>query len=193
MKILKLKKNNFEEIKNEAIRVIKEGGVAVLPTDTIYGLIADATNKKAVEKIYKIKKRDKRKPLPIFVKDIKEAKKYAKIDKEKEKFLKAVWPGKVTAILEKKKKRVYGTLKNLIGLRIPKYRLINEILKETNLPLTGTSFNISGKEPKKEVKKLIKEFYKMKPSPDLFIDGGNLKKNKPSIVIDLKSGKIIRS
>ena len=54
----------------EIIKLIKQGKVIVCPTDTVYGLIADATNKKAVEKIFKIKKRSLKNPVPIFVKDI---------------------------------------------------------------------------------------------------------------------------
>ena len=72
---MKLTKKNFEKIIKIAEKSIKEGKVLICPTDTVYGLIADATNKKAVEKIFKIKKRPLKKPIPIFVKDIKMAKK----------------------------------------------------------------------------------------------------------------------
>ena len=54
--------------------ILKKGGVVICPTDTVYGFLADATNKKAVDKIFKIKRRPKSKPLPIFVKDLKMAK-----------------------------------------------------------------------------------------------------------------------
>jgi len=79
------------KIIDQTVEELKKGKVIVCPTDTVYGLIADATNKKAVEKIFKIKKRPKNKPLPIFVRDLKMAKKLAEIDKNQEKFLKKVW------------------------------------------------------------------------------------------------------
>ncbi len=60
---------------------LKRGKVIVCPTDTVYGLVADATNKKAVDKIFEIKERLRAKPLPIFVKDLKMAKKFARINK----------------------------------------------------------------------------------------------------------------
>jgi len=82
-----------------AIKAIKKGKVLIFPTDTVYGLICDAKNKKAVEKIFKIKNRPKNKPLPVFVKNIEMAKKLAKISGKQEKFLKKVWPGRVTAVL----------------------------------------------------------------------------------------------
>jgi len=94
---------NFKEIVKIAVQSIKQGKVIVCPTDTIYGLIANVANKKAVERIFKIKKRSKKKPYPIFIKDLKQAKKIARIDKKQEKFLKRVWPGEITAVLKRKK------------------------------------------------------------------------------------------
>lgn len=170
----------------EAIKAIKQGKVIVCPTDTVYGLIADATSKKAVERIFKIKKRERKNPIPVFVKDIKMAKKLAKIDKKQEKFLKSVWPGKVTAVLEKKKtKKIYGVDKKTIALRIPRYRLVNELLKKLSLPLTGTSANISGKSSATEIKKILAQFKNQKYQPDLIINAGDLPRNKPSKVLDL--------
>ena len=68
MQIIKKEKINLKEI----VKMIKQGKVLVFPTDTVYGLVCDATNKKAVEKIFKIKKRSKKKPIPIFVKNLKQ-------------------------------------------------------------------------------------------------------------------------
>ncbi len=167
------------------IKAIKEGKVIVYPTDTVYGLIADATNKKAVNKIFKIKKRPKDKPIPIFVKDLKQAKKLAKIDKEQENFLEKVWPGKVTVILKRKKIKVYGVEERKIALRIPKYKLLLNLIKHVNRPLTATSANISGKPATTKIKEVINQFKKKKYQPDLIIDAGNLKQSRPSIVIDL--------
>ena len=76
MEIIKANKNNVDKI----ISALRKGAVLVLPTDTVYGLVCDASNKKAIEKIFIIKKRDKSKPLGIFVKDIKFVSKIAYID-----------------------------------------------------------------------------------------------------------------
>ena len=96
--ILKINRKNLKKIIKIAVGSIKSGKVLICPTDTVYGLIADATNKKAVKKAFKIKKRKTERALPIFVKDLKTAKKLAEIDKEKERILKRLWPGKVTVI-----------------------------------------------------------------------------------------------
>lgn len=187
MQILKIKKINLKEI----VKLIKQGKVIVCPTDTVYGLIADVTNKKAVEKVFKIKKRKIKKPIPIFIKDLKTAKKIAEIDKKQEKFLRKVWPGKVTVVLKRKKtkRNLYGVDKKTIALRIPRYRLINTLLRNINQPLTGTSANISDRPATTKIKEVLKQL-----KPDLIIDAGNLKPSKPSKVIDLtsKKTKIIR-
>lgn len=189
MLILKQSKKNLKEIVAIITKEIKQGKVVICPTDTVYGLVAAATNKKAVERIFKIKKRPKKNPLPIFVKDIKAAKKLAKIGKKEEEFLKKNWPGKITVVLKRNKVKLYGVDKKTIALRIPKYKLINDLLKKTNLPLTGTSANISGKPAPNKIKETLKQFENQKNKPDLVIDAGNLKKSKPSTIIDLTASK----
>ena len=162
----------------KAVKAIREGKILVCPTDTVYGLVCDAANKKAVEKLFKIKKRPRNKPIPIFVRDIKMAKKLAKIDKEKELFLKQVWPGKVTVVLKSKNQ-------GKIGLRIPKYKWLLGLAEQLNRPLTGTSANISGRPASTKIKEVFRQFRGQKHQPDLVINAGDLKKSKPSTVIDL--------
>src|SRR3972149_7271424 len=102
MIILKVGEGNLKEILRIAAKAIKAGKVVICPTDTVYGLVADATNKAAVGKVFQIKKREKSKSVPIFVKDIASARKLAEIDKNQEKLLRSVWPGKTTAVLNYK-------------------------------------------------------------------------------------------
>lgn len=184
---------------SKIIKELKRGKAIICPTDTVYGLLADATNKKAVERIFKIKKRPKNKALPIFVKDLKMAEELAEIDKEQEKFLKKVWPGKVTAVLRQKAKnaklKIYGVDKKTIALRIPNYKLVLGLLKKINRPLTGTSANVSSETASGDIKEVLKQFKSQKLQPDLIIDAGNLPKSKPSTVIDLTASppKILRN
>lgn len=190
---------NSIELKNvkikELVEVLKKGKVIVLPTDTVYGLICDIRNKKAVDKLFKIKKREKLKPIPIFVKDIKMAKGLVKINKDQDNFLKTVWPGKVTVILDRKKgKKLYGVKNDKIALRIPDYKIIKDLFKTINFPISGTSANISGKNSVISVKEIIDQFKSKKVLPDLIIDGGKLNKRKSSTIFDLtvKPYKILR-
>lgn len=194
METIILKSDNKKEIIDLALYHIKKGGVIVFPTDTVYGMLCDATNKKAVNKVFKIKKRNYQKFFPVFVRDVKMAKKIAKINKEQESFLKKTWPGKITVVLEKKPIKIYGADKRTIALRIANNDLIKEILKKIKSPLVQTSANISGKKTPKTAKKIIKEFKNKKEKPDLIIDGGFLK-TKHSTLIDLTTFpyKILRS
>lgn len=189
MKIIKLSDRKFANI---AV-LIKRGKIIVFPTDTVYGLLADATNKKTVGRIFKIKKRSKLKPFPIFVKDISVAKDFVQIDENQEEFLKKAWPGKITAVLKRKKikKKLYGVDKQTIGLRIPDYNPVRVLLKKVDRPLIGTSANLSGLPASTKIKEIIKQFQNQKFQPDLIIDAGNLPKSKPSKIIDLTGKKPI--
>ena len=188
MSILRVDQRNLKTIVKIMVKSIKQGEVIVCPTDTVYGLIADATSEIAVKKLLKIKKRNNQKPIPIFVKDLKTAKKLASINRQQEKFLKKIWPGKVTVILRPRRKfpKGIGKPKKEIGLRVPNYKIINQLLKFCDYPLTGTSANISGKPPSTKIKEILKQFKNQKYQPDLVIDAGNLPKSKPSIVLDLR-------
>ena len=183
-----IKENSLEK----ALKIIKKGGVIVCPTDTVYGLLCDATNKKSVERIFKIKKREKSKPLGIFVKDIKSAKKCAFINKNQEKVLKEKWPGKFTFILKKKLNCGLSLLvgnKETVGIRIPDYKLVIEILKKIKKPIVQTSANISGQPAITKIKDVLSQFERANIQPDLIVDAGDLPQNKPSKIIDLTNNK----
>ena len=195
MKIIKTHSENANSVLKEARRLLLSGKILICPTDTVYGLICDATNKRAVEKLFKVKQRQKDKPAPIFIKNIRQAKELAEVSKKQEKFLKKFWPGKVTAVLKRKgKRKIFGVEKETIGLRLPNYKFINLLLKRTNRPLIGTSANISGKPPVVNISEALSQFKNKKYQPDLMVDAGVLKESKPSMVVDLTSDvvKILR-
>ena len=189
MKVIKLN----QKAVSKAIKVIMQGGVVVFPTDTVYGFLASALNKKAVDRIFAIKKRKKSKPMAIFVKDIRMAKKLAEISEHQEKILKRYWPGKITVVLKGKPgMKLYGVKKNTIEIRIKKYKFLNDLLKKINKPLAQTSVNISGELFLIKINDIIKKFGRYKDV--LIISAGNLKKSKPSKILDLtgKNKKILR-
>jgi L-threonylcarbamoyladenylate synthase len=124
---------NVEEI----VRRLKKGGVVEIPTDTVRGLACDYYNKAAEEEIFRIKKRPKEKILSIFVSSIDEVKKIVPVSERQEKFLKKVWPGKITCVLKK----------DVGGFRIPNDKFVLGILKKFGGPLLQTSANISGESP----------------------------------------------
>ena len=133
MKVLKFSAKNIEE----AVRVLKKGGVVEIPTDTVDGLVCDYYNKAAEEEIFRLKKRPREKILSIFVSSIDEVKKVVPVSEKQEKFLRKIWPGKVTAVLKK----------DVGGFRIPNDEFVLEVLKKFGGPLLQTSANISGEPP----------------------------------------------
>ncbi len=178
--------------------VLGEGGVIICPTDTVYGLIADATNKEAVGKIVKTKKRDEKKvikAISVFVKNIEEIKKIAFVNKSQEKFLKDNLPGKWTVIL--KRKLNSGLAENLfvgketIGVRVVDNKIISDILDKINKPLTATSANISGKPATTKIKEILEQFECQETQPDLVVDLGDLPENSPSKIVDLTGEEFI--
>lgn len=194
MQIVQLSKNKAPQILKEAKNALKQGKVLVCPTDTVYGLVADGANTKAVRKIFQIKKRKTKKPLSVFVKNIAQAKHYAVISKKQEQFLRRVWPGKIIVVLKGKGKlseelEVGGT----IGMRMPDHWFLQKLLGTYPHPLAQTSVNLAGSPPLKDPKEIVQVFKTRKHRPDLLIDEGVLK-NSPSRVIDMtgETHKLLR-
>ncbi len=186
--------NNFDKTLAKAVNVIKQGKVLLCPSDTVYGLICDAHNEKAVCALFEIKKRPFEKAIALFIKDIKMAKKHAYIDKKQEAILKKVWPGKITVILKRQKScrlpRILFANTKVIGLRVPNHKFLNDLLKKLDAPLAETSANISGKPASTKIREVLKQFGKEKRQPDLVLDAGDLEPSLPSTVIDLTTKKI---
>ena len=145
-KIIKYSKNSIRLLKQS----LEDGNIIAVPTDTVYGLIADAYNEKAVNKIFKTKLRPKKLPLIIFVSSIEEAKKIGHFSKYDELLAKAFWPGDLTLIVKRKCNKIfYGhKLSTTVGIRIPNHKALLNLLIETKKPLASTSANShKGKTP----------------------------------------------
>src|SRR3989338_799278 len=196
MKRLALTEENEAKVAQEVIELLDQGFVFVCPTDTVYGLVADATNPKAVEKIFQKKGRASDKPISVFVADMVSVKKLARVNARQEAYMENVWPGKFTVIVESKHILSEGFEKDVkIGLRIPDSRFLGLLLREYCKPLTGTSANISGMPSCSESQEVIKQFENQALSPDALIDGGVLPISKESTVVDITGNapKIVRA
>ena len=139
-----------------ACRRLENGESIIIPTDTVYGIAANATNEAAVNKIYKIKKRPRSMPLIIFVSSISDAEKIAEFSTIDKFLAQQFWPGPVTLILKKKKYKIYNGDKRLskIGIRVPKNKVVLEILKKIKKPLATTSANLHKEKNITEIEKL---------------------------------------
>lgn len=169
-----------------AVKVLQEGGVVIAPTDTVYGIVGDATRPEALQKIIAMKRAGER-PFPVFVRDIATARRYAYISDGKVKFLEKMWPGPITVIFYHKEKLPPLLTAHLdtIGLRIPGHPFLLDLLGRFDAPLVQTSANISGKPPATNCEEIRGYFGESAVAPDLVIDGGELS-SRPSAVIDFK-------
>lgn len=194
MKVLKVNPENLrdsEEAIIEAAKIMLDGGVAVFPTDTVYGLGCDATSESAVRKVFKIKGRAESKPLSVLVRDLEMAKKVAFIDRKLERALGVVWPGAVTVVLWRRHKlpAILSANKETIGLRIPDYKFTFCLAENMGRPFVATSANISGQQATTRIGDVIKYFEKNSVRPDIILDAGDLKFSEPSTVLDLTTDK----
>jgi len=178
MPIVKYSEKTSEVIIRLAADLLRQGELIVYPTDTVYGIGADATNKRAVAKVFALKKRPKSKPLSVMVSDIGMLKKYAKT-------VRGFKKGRYTFIIEPKKRLPVS--KYDIGFRLPNHWCA-KIAKELGRPVVTTSANVS-EQPVAKTAKEAKKMFGDKVA--LYIDGGRLAA-KPSKVVILRSGKRIR-
>jgi len=190
MKEIRLDENDpetIEAVAEKSREVLETGGVIVFPTDTIYGLGANALDEDAVLKIYKIKERNRNKPISILVRDMEMARRVACIDSRAEEILNRFWPGPVTVILRKKDMIPYVLTADTenVAVRIPDSRFIKKLFEKIDFPITATSANISGEENLLSVSKIKDMFVKVGTPPYLIIDAGELRNLTPSAIIDL--------
>ncbi|MDD5022775.1 MAG: L-threonylcarbamoyladenylate synthase [Candidatus ainarchaeum sp.] len=188
MKIIKLSEN-FESAVEKTAEAINKGKIVVYPTDTVYGIGGNALDKKVVDRIYLIKKREKKCPLSVIIKDLKMIEEYCKIGKKESKEIKKYFPGPYTLLVKRSKKKIPVTKTERLGIRVPEYRFIQEVMKKITVPLITTSANISGKESPVSFTQLSKEIVK---KADLVIDGGETKYKCPSNIIDIPTGRVLR-
>ena len=180
--------DDFDKSLAEAKQVLKDGGILVYPTDTLYGLGCDATSKAAVEKIYSLKERDRGKPLSIIVSDYAMLLEYCEVSSSQEKILHALLPGPYTFILQLRKP-IPASPNLTIGVRVPEHIFMRQVSKELNMPIVSTSANISGQKDAAELKEIDKT---IASSSSLLIDGGKCLYGTGSTVIDLQNMKILR-
>lgn len=197
--ILKVDKDKpSKDIIKNAVGVLRSGGVLVAPTETCYGLVCDATNGEAMEKIFKIKERDRGKWLPMVVASYQQLRQYFELN-DKEKELAEKYPG-LSIVLAPRlgaQKRDGWLLpgQETCAVRISANNLMRVLAKKLARPLVATSANMAGGENCYTAECVSKSFKApfgahKDTSPkgglkfvDLILDGGELKKKKPSTIV----------
>lgn len=193
MKYIRSSLKKPEKIIEETIAVLKTGGLVIFPSDTVYGLLVNATNHKAVEKLIRFKNRPPGKPISVFLSGFEMLKSQVKTREDNLKILEELLPGPFTVILDSLHKvdSKLESEKGTLGVRLPDYSLVAELVKRFGQPITATSANISGRSSHYSIETLMKDLSKEKTDLiDLVVDAGQLPRNKPSTIVDLTSSKI---
>ena len=150
---------DMEEIKKQA-EILRAGETVIFPTETVYGLGANALDEEAVSKIYKAKGRPSDNPLIVHIGDKKQVYNLVQsVTKEAEIVMDKFWPGPITIILNKKDiipKRTSGGL-NTVAIRMPSNKIANALIKEANIPIAAPSANISGRPSPTRAKHVYEE------------------------------------
>jgi L-threonylcarbamoyladenylate synthase len=170
------------------IEIIKKGGIGVLPTDTLFGLVGSVFSKKTVERLYEIKKRNPRSPLIILISSLDDLEKFEiKLDEFSRKFLQKNWPGKVSVIFpcsNQKFKYLHRGTKSL-AFRLPNKKSLLSLIKKTG-PLVAPSANPESEKPAKNITEAKKYFG---GKVDFYISG-RINNNLHSTLVEIKKGKI---
>ena len=183
MKILKTNQNEVDKnVIDEAVKVLADGGVILYPTDTVYGLGANIFNRKAVRKVYNIKKRSYLKPVSLLVSSKDAIPLVSKASLNQLNFIDKYLPGPYTFILKKSKivPRHLTSGSANVGVRVPKSEIACSLAKI--FPITTTSANLSNKDTLDTPEEILKQ---LGCEVDLIIDVGTLKSGNPSTIIVL--------
>lgn len=166
--------------KSEIARALSEGAVAVFPTDTVYGIGTGAFCEESTQKIYQLKNRPATQPLQILTASVEQAQSVAIFNEAARKLASAYWPGALTLILppsEKGKNLTRGFAG--LGLRVPKYPPLTDILAQMMMPISSTSANLHGQPVLTDEREVLSAFAQ---KVDIIIKGGFLSPTASSVV-----------
>ncbi|MDD5503030.1 MAG: L-threonylcarbamoyladenylate synthase [Candidatus Thermoplasmatota archaeon] len=170
----------------KAAQIIRSGGLVAFPTETVYGLGANALDGAAVKKIYEAKGRPSDNPMIVHIADKKALAQIAEVTPSAEKLAGVFWPGPLTIVLKKKKivpKETTGGL-DTVAVRMPDHLVALALISEADVPIAAPSANLSGKPSPTKAAHVIEDF---NGKIDCIIDGGSSRIGLESTVLDLTS------
>ncbi len=175
--------NPQQRLVDKVVTILRQGGIVAYATDTFYGIGCDITNKKAIEKIYQIKQRDKKKPFSFMCSDLKNISHYAKVSNYAYKTMRRLLPGPYTFVLEGSRAvpRMMLTPRKTAGIRVPDHALCLALVRELGNPILTTSATKTDGSVFADATLIHDHFG---PRIDVVIDSG-LVPGQPSSVISL--------
>ncbi len=176
-----------------AVLALQNNDVIIYPTDTLYGLGADALSDEVVAKIYAIKGRDEHKPIHVIVADLEMVERFAYIDGTARMLAERFLPGPLTLILRKKEGIETGIAKGIdtFGIRIPDNDVCRKLVEAFGGPITTTSANRAGMHPMNTVAQIVEQLGEQADLVACAIDAGELPKRAPSTVVDCSAERPI--
>ncbi|EMA03796.1 translation factor SUA5 [Haloarcula vallismortis] len=174
---------------DDAAAAVRDGALVIYPTETVYGLGADALDAAAVERVFEAKGRDRDKPISMAVPDVETARQYTRASERELAFMREFLPGPVTVVVERRDvvPDVLVAGRDRVGVRIPDHDLALELLTETG-PLTATSANVSGNPSARTVGDLDA----IRERAAVVLDDGETDGGTGSTVVNVDSGTIHR-
>ena len=173
---------------DEAVRVLRDGGLVCYPTDTVYGIGAAASDDAAVRRLYAAKGRPLDKPLPLLLADVSDAARVAEVTPLAKALAGRFWPGALTIVMRKAVS--YRSLAlaggDSVALRVPDHGLVRGIVRALGEPITGTSANRTGTRAPISAAEVA---FQMGEMVELIIDGGQSRTKLESTVIDITHDK----
>ena len=180
---------NYEKLKEPA-KIIRDGGIVIFPTETVYGIGTNGLDEKAIKKIYEVKQRSFNKPISLLVNNIEMVNKIAKnISKLEYKIMESFFPGPLTIILEKRDiiPNILTANTNTVGIRMPSGKIAKKLIEYAGVPIATPSANISGRPSGTNIRDIQKDF---EGKVDYFIDNGESKIGIPSTIVKVINEKI---
>lgn len=174
-----------QRVIDQAVAVLQRGGIIAFPTDTGYALGCDLFNKKAIDRIYQIKKRDVKKPLSFICNDLKELSQFAVVNNKAYRSMRRLLPGPYTFVLPATKMvpKLLVSRRSSVGIRVPNHPVSLAIVNSLRHPVIGTSCSNSDGEGMESAQEILKHFGK---NIDLILDCGAVA-SEPSTVIDFST------
>jgi tRNA threonylcarbamoyl adenosine modification protein (Sua5/YciO/YrdC/YwlC family) len=176
-----------------AVETLRGGGIVIYPTDTVYGMGCDLFNKKGIERIYEIQRRDRKQPLSFICADLKDISRYARVSDDAYKIMKRLLPGPYTFVLEASRlvPKIILPKRQTTGIRIPDNRICQALVAEMGSPVISTSVKDGGGELLSDPR-IIDELFGKRV--DMIIDGGIIAAAPSSVVSLLSEGiEVIRA
>jgi len=169
---------------NQAVRTLEGGGIVVFPTDTAYGMGCDIGNRRAIDRLYQVKRREKKRPLSVLCSGLTDVASYAKVSNAAYRVLKRCLPGPYTFVLPAAPlvPRRLMPRRRTVGLRVPDHPVVRALVEGLGRPIVSSSACIEGDEPLVDPPDIDAQ---LGHAVDIVLDAGPLPPERVSSIVDL--------